>query len=87
MYLSVTNHIPTQINNFRPQNFYQVLKKVEQCKEYRRAFPEGAFGDNDDIPTLLKIIAVVGAGSVADQRDCRVRLNRPLLIAFTMKLR
>ena len=53
------------LSNRSPDSSYQ----VETCvKEYQNAFPEGAFRDSDDISAILKTIAAVGAGRVANRR-------------------
>ena len=58
--------------------------EVECVKEYRKAFPKGAFGDNNNISAILKTIAPL---PINEMHKCRARLNSPQSVAFMMKLR
>jgi len=56
------------VSNSSPDTSYQVKECV---KEHRKAFTKEAFGDND-VCVILKAIAAVGTGRIADRRNAQL---------------
>lgn len=65
------DNLPYVVSDRSPGTSYQV---EQRNKERRRAFPEGPFGD-DDVSAILKTIAKVEVGVVANQRAAQLQSN------------
>ena len=61
----------TSTSDRSPGTSYQVEQCVKECR--RVLFPEGPFGDDDDFSAILKTIANVEVGVVANQRAAQLQ--------------